>query len=416
MVELVNTFPAVNVVQAEYKRLLGYPLDHEIEGRAAELAAWAREWYRINGRPWVYARQVENLEINEHALILEGHEFCCRELLRNLQDALASGIIVAAVSAGPELEAEAQKAWREEKPDEYFFLEVYGSAVVEHLVTMAGAQFCAWAEGSKMAVLPHYSPGYGEWNIADQPRLKEVICGGNGRSLPGPLEVLESGMLRPKKSLLAVFGLTTAIERARQLSALVPCERCSFQSCQFRRGPYRGTDELQNMELAAVSRFVDSLTLATGSRASEAERQYKINRKALDRWANERLTITPGEDGSIEVVFKHEGTTCSNMGRPLLFDYHVRLSPQTEGYRILEQECKPSAHDVGHYSMCGYISDPDRMMLAISEEKPLLGKTLAEVLTWQRPSTTASCYCETMSRQHMWGQVLETIHYALHQN
>jgi hypothetical protein len=170
------------------------------------------------------------------------------------------------------------------------------------------------------------------------------------------------------------------------------------------------------MELAAVSGLISSLTTLNGVQAGGENLQYRISRKALDRWASERLTITPDEDGTIDVLFKHEGTTCSNMGRPLLFDYHVRLASRNEGFRILEQECKPAANDVGHQAMCGYISDPTRMMTAISDEKPLLGKTLDEVLDWQRSTSTASCYCETISRQHMWGQVLETIHYALHHN
>ncbi len=48
---------------------------------------------------------------------------------------------------------------------------MFGSAVVEHLTTTAGARLCAWADGERMAVLPHYSPGYPEWDIAEQPRL-----------------------------------------------------------------------------------------------------------------------------------------------------------------------------------------------------------------------------------------------------
>ena len=36
--------------------------------------------------------------------------------------------------------------------------------------------------------------------------------------IPGTLEVLESGMLRPKKSLLAVFGLTRHVDRVRRLT------------------------------------------------------------------------------------------------------------------------------------------------------------------------------------------------------
>ena len=37
-------------------------------------------------------------------------------------------------------------------------------------MTMTGARLCAWADGQRLAVLPHYSPGYPEWDIAEQPR------------------------------------------------------------------------------------------------------------------------------------------------------------------------------------------------------------------------------------------------------
>ncbi len=63
----------------------------------------------------------------------------------------------------------------EEKPDEYFFLEIYASAVVEHLITTTGARLCAWAERQGMAVLPHYSPGYSEWDIAEQGKLLALM-------------------------------------------------------------------------------------------------------------------------------------------------------------------------------------------------------------------------------------------------
>ena len=85
-----------------------------------------------------------------------------------MQRAEADSAIMVAAGAGPELECEAQRLWQDEKPDEYFFLEMYGSAVVERLVTMAGARLCSWAEQQQMAVLPHYSPGYPEWDIAEQ--------------------------------------------------------------------------------------------------------------------------------------------------------------------------------------------------------------------------------------------------------
>jgi hypothetical protein len=143
--------------------------------------------------------------------------------------------MLVAVSAGRECEEKARQLWLEEKPDEYFFLEMYGSAVVEHLVTAAGARLCSWAEQQSMAVLPHYSPGYPEWDISDQRKLLELIRQGNFRE---EIQALNTGMLRPKKSLLAVFGITRQVSRVRNLRELIPCERCSMQSCRYRRAPY----------------------------------------------------------------------------------------------------------------------------------------------------------------------------------
>jgi len=52
MIELADASPEVNVDPAEYQRLLGYPRDFVLSGRARELADGARAWYAKNGRPW----------------------------------------------------------------------------------------------------------------------------------------------------------------------------------------------------------------------------------------------------------------------------------------------------------------------------------------------------------------------------
>jgi hypothetical protein len=112
-------------------------------------------------------------------------------------------------------------------------------------------------------------------------------------------------------------------------------------------------------------------------------------------------------------VFHYEGTTCTNMGRPLQFHYHVTLGSREEGYPILEQSCGPAPDDSGHTSMCRYISDREQLMASITLERPLQGQPLDDVIGWSRPNSPAGCYCEPESRQHKWGLVLETIHYAL---
>ena len=64
--------------------------------------------------------------------------------------------------------------------------------------------------------------------------------------------------------------------------------------------------------------------------------------------------------------------------------------------------------------MCRYMNNAEHLMVAIDQEKPLLGKPLAEVFTMPRPQTAPTCYCEPSARKHKWGLVLETIHWALH--
>jgi len=412
LIELVDTCPDVNVQPAEFKRLLGYPPDWVIRDRARELADWARDWYTRNGRPWIYAHEANTLRIDDGAIEINGVAFTSPRLLKTLSDAGAHGVILVAAGAGAEAEEEARRLWHDEKPDEYFFLEVYGSAVVEHLITATGARLCGWAEARQTAVLPHYSPGYPEWTIDEQPRLLDVINHTRQQVGSLPIDVLESGMLRPKKSLLAVFGLTQHLDRVHRLTDLVPCQNCSFSPCQYRRAPYRRAPESANPELAALSR-TPAAEDAPGFVPLLRNGSYSVNAKALQRWSEERLSIARRPDGTVDAVFRYDGTTCTNMGRPLAFTYQVILGPREQGFPIREQRCGPVDGDTGHTYMCRYMSNREHLMAAIDRETPLNGRPLNDVLTWARPAFAAGCYCEPEGRQHKWGLVLETIHYAL---
>lgn len=236
MTAFVDARPVVLVDETEYVRLLGFPQGHVLEDRALELAQWARDWYAVNGRPWMCARPARSLAVNGRSIAVDGITFASNRVRRAIEESGSHAVVLVAVSAGPEVERAAQDAWAGERPDEYFFLETYGSAVVEHLVTMAGARLCEWADTERMAVLPHFSPGYPGWDVADQAPLLSLVA---REPLPGALEALESGMLRPKKSQVALFGITRHVERVAGTRNLVPCESCSYSACQFRRAPYR---------------------------------------------------------------------------------------------------------------------------------------------------------------------------------
>ena len=413
MAQVIDFQPDTNVLAAEYRRLLGYPVDAEMHERAVELSAWARSWYSAHGRPWVASRVIDQVTLTGSGVEIAGIPFSGARLERLLREANADRVAVVAVSAGPEAEAYAQRLWDEGKPDEYFFLEVYGSAVVEHLVMTAGAQLCAWADTQQLAVLPHDSPGYPDWDISEQAPLLRVLEHARCADSPLPLHVLESGMLRPKKSLLAVFGVSRHVERIERLTGLVPCEGCAYERCQFRRVPYRRSVGRTTTELPVPRENPAAARVNVIAGSLDRDAKYTVNAKALRRWAADRLALEHRADGSVRAEFRYDGTTCTNMGRPLAFLYRVTLGSRAEGYPIREQHCGPAPDDAGHTHMCKYISRGDDLMREIEDEKPLAGRRLDDIIGWSRPQASAGCYCDVESRAHKWGLVFETIHYAL---
>jgi hypothetical protein len=412
MFEFVDQCPAVSVQEAEYVRLLGFPRDHALEGRSRELADWAREWYAARGRPWMFARAAGGLDTRDGTVSFGGEQFCSERLREQLEAAEAHDAMLVAVSAGKECEDKARQCWQDGKPDEYFFMEMFGSAVVEDLVTHAAGRICAWAEERGMAVLPHYSPGYSGWPISDQMKLWQLLRGNPGRAFPADLEVMETGMLRPKKSLLAVFGLTQHTEKVVAGSRLVPCDNCALSKCQYRRSPYRYAmpqpETFARVQNGNGSRNDDSHAL-------EANARYSTNSRALRKWAQERLHLEVAIDGSVTARFRYEGTTCANLGHPIHYDYYVKLQPPAQEYRVAELRCGPAPYDVGHLHMCEYLKDPDDFMKNLAVERPLVNRPLNDVLSWKRAYNPAGCYCEASSREHKWGLVFEVIHFALAQ-
>jgi hypothetical protein len=407
MFELIETAPDREVQESEYKRLLGFPGDYVMEGRCRELADKTREWYAQKGRPWIYARQLEGVELDGERVHVNGTQFSSRQLHDNFNAARAHSAILAVVSAGRECEERAGEFWQEGKPDEYFFMEIYGSAVVEHLVTVASGRICGWADQQAMAALPHYSPGYSGWDVSDQIKLSKLIQQAEGSELPGELSIMDTGMLRPKKSLLGLFGLTRHLDKVRADARLVPCKSCSLSKCQYRRAPY-----LQARRQIEEVRGLESRRAATVS-GLRHDANYSTNLKALRKWSQERLELKERNDGSIEARFRYEGTTCSNMGRPLEFVYEILLGSGREGHKIVEAACRPAPGDAGHALQCEYLKNSELFMNRIDSEKPLLGRPLNDVLAWQRAFSPSGCYCDAGGRAHKWGLVFEVIHYAL---
>jgi hypothetical protein len=220
-------------------------------------------------------------------------------------------------------------------------------------------------------------------------------------------------MLQPKKSLLAVFGVTPEVDRVQRLTSLVPCANCALVGCRYRRAPYK--HPMRQVEAVHPGPEPSEVEPVAGAPPLTRGARYSVSTDVLGRWAKQRLKLRVLEDRSVEATFRYDGTTCSNMGRPLTFDYLIRLAPPEERYRITDLHCAPAPGDDGYTFMCSYLEEPEGIMRAITSEQPLLGHPLDAVLQWARGRGVAGCYCAAPSREHKWGLALETLHYALSQ-
>jgi len=227
---------ANSVTPREYNRLLGLPRDRAIEGDLLERAEGARNWYALHGSPFVTSRRLDLQQVSDsNILVGPGVELRSLVLAQRLRAGQAHALVVMAASAGIEVAEEAARLWSEGRPDESFFLDRFAVAVTERLLFWTAATLCREAEPAHETVLPHLSPGCGNWDLGDQHKLMSLLTGGD--QTLGPLQLLPSGALFPQHSVLAAMGVTHLNLGVTPESL---CRSCDWNPCAFRRAPYSG--------------------------------------------------------------------------------------------------------------------------------------------------------------------------------
>jgi hypothetical protein len=222
---------ALEVSDSEYCRLLGLPRREPLSDTLAERARTAREWYAKNGRPFSVARQFEITSVDGDVVALtDGTTLKSTALSGRLRRASSPSLAVIAVTAGPEVDAETDRLWKDDRPDEAFFLDRLGAAMVEELIRRTSIAICRSAEARQLTALPPLSPGCSDWDFADQ----HTLFGLFGDST-GPLTIMSSGMVSPKNSMLAAVGLT---RQQYAMTAREACQWCDLSPCAYRRAPY----------------------------------------------------------------------------------------------------------------------------------------------------------------------------------
>ena len=74
MIQLNEQIKDVVVSRNEYKRLLGFPDDYDIEGSDQDLVgrmSRAREWFNTYAKPWTFTHLIENIDLSSDHVSLE---------------------------------------------------------------------------------------------------------------------------------------------------------------------------------------------------------------------------------------------------------------------------------------------------------------------------------------------------------
>ena len=170
------------------------------------LKGWAESPADVRLRPIAKLRP-------EIVVLAESVELRSPVLAQRMREAKAHALAIIGVSAGPEVDDEIDRRWQQGLPDESMLLNAWAAAAVEYARGQAVSRLRQALRRHRIAVLEHNSPGYAGWSLGDQQRLLALLSSG---PIPGPLEALESGALRPVRSTLAVAGLARTAVAAQK--------------------------------------------------------------------------------------------------------------------------------------------------------------------------------------------------------
>ena len=142
-------------------------------------------------------------------------------------------LIASIVTIGEPLERCVAQLWEARELPLAAMLDSVGSGAVESLAEYVNDLLCQEGISRGVQVTNRISPGYGDWDVADQPRLFR-LCPGT----PVGVQLNEACFMTPEKSISLLVG---AGPESRVDHYFSQCARCWMADCAYRRVPARRT-------------------------------------------------------------------------------------------------------------------------------------------------------------------------------
>lgn len=146
------------------------------------------------------------------------------KLARTLRD--SNELICFITTVGGEIDSEINRMMGQGRLSGAYILDALGSVAVESVAEQFHQYIQTACREEGKAVTPRFSPGYCDWPITEQKKIFTLFD-----SNATGIELLDSCMMRPRKSISGVFGIYNDTQKA----PYNPCLNCPKKNCDGRR-------------------------------------------------------------------------------------------------------------------------------------------------------------------------------------
>ena len=160
---------------------------------------------------------------NDVVQLDETVKFTSAKLAKSLKNAEKIVCFVGTIGTG--VEHEINRLLGKQKLADAYILDAMASVAVENMIDRFQDLMENRFSAEDRTVTLRFSPGYCDWPVTQQKKLFNIFD-------PKELEVelLDSCLMKPRKSVSGVFGITP-----QKFESYNPCQDCPSRSCDIRR-------------------------------------------------------------------------------------------------------------------------------------------------------------------------------------
>jgi hypothetical protein len=212
----IETHQLAKLLSGQQKKSLPKSISKKVQSARRKLKRLIKPslHYRIV-KPSVMDKDVIQLD--------ETVKFTSAKLAETLKN--AEKIVCFVGTIGTEVEKEINRLLGKQKLADAYILDAMASVAVENMIDRFQELMEKRFNAEDSTVTLRFSPGYCDWPVTQQKKLFNIF---DPKQLD--VELLDSCLMKPRKSISGVFGITP-----QESITYNPCRDCPTRNCESRR-------------------------------------------------------------------------------------------------------------------------------------------------------------------------------------